>query len=572
VNSNQWSIKKAKINRNSGLSYTSASKSKKKYDVRKLRPPCGYQCKQKCTSKIHETQRQNIFEKFWSSGDLSKQRSYIATCMLPIKPKYRYSSTENHRKLNNAYYFELNETRFRVCKHFFKATLDINDHTIRTVISKKGIPTSLQTELRGKHTKHRKISDELKTDVRKHIDSIPRIESYYLRAQTTREYITGGYSLSILWRDYRDDCIIAGRPHVNLVMYSKIFNDEYNISFFTPKKDQCELCTSFQNAEGENKEKFREKYEIHQREKELSRKEKDEDKKKSNKNFIVSVYDLQAILPAPRGEVSVFYYKSKLNSFNFTISELNTGQTECYFWHEGEGNRGVEEIASCVLMYIQNIIKDREDNGCTDLLDFVFYSDNCCGQQKNKYMIALYVYAILKFPIINSIMHKYLITGHTQTEGDCVHSTIEKQLKSSLKFGPIYVPSQYAQLIRMAKKRGKPYNVNELTHLDFSAIKALVDDLKLNFSQVKISPIKVWKIEKDSIHTFYFKNSYSEEFQTVKLNRKSKGNSTIQPLADLKHAYREPLKIKQNKKIDLLTLVENNHIPQFYANFYNTLK
>lgn len=187
----------------------------------------------------------------------------------------------------------------------------------------------------------------------------------------------------------------------------------------------------------------------------------------------------------------MFYYKSKLNSFNFTISELNTGQTECYFWHEGEGNRGVEEIASCVLMYLENIIKDREDNGCTDLLDFVFYSDNCCGQQKNKYMIALYVYAVLKFPNINSITHKYLITGHTQNEGDSVHSTIEKQVKSSLKFGPIYVPSQYAQLIRMAKKRGKPYNVNELTHLDFSAIKALVDDLKLNFSQVKIYPVKV---------------------------------------------------------------------------------
>lgn len=85
------------------------------------------------------------------------------------------------------------------------------------------------------------------------------------------------------------------------------------MSFFTPKKDQCELCTSFQNAVGEDKEKFREKYETHQREKKLSRKEKDEDKKKSNTNYIVSVYDLQAVLPAPRGDVSVFYYKSKLN-------------------------------------------------------------------------------------------------------------------------------------------------------------------------------------------------------------------------------------------------------------------
>jgi len=113
-------------------------------------------------------------------------------------------------------------------------------------------------------------------------------------------------------------------------MYNKIFNEEYNINFFTPKNDQCELCTSFQNAEDEDKEKFRQKYETHQREKELSRKQKDEDKKKSNKNCIVSVYGLQAVLRTA-GDVSVFYYKSRFNFFNFTISELNTGQTKSYF-------------------------------------------------------------------------------------------------------------------------------------------------------------------------------------------------------------------------------------------------
>lgn len=96
---------------------------------------------------------------------------------------------------------------------------------------------------------------------------------------------------NIHWRVYGETikmnvCFTTGRSHVNLLMYSKIFNEEYNISFFVPKKDQCELCTLFQNAEGEDKEKFRKKYETHQREKELSRKEKNKDKKKLNKNFI----------------------------------------------------------------------------------------------------------------------------------------------------------------------------------------------------------------------------------------------------------------------------------------------
>jgi len=59
----------------------------------------------------------------------------------------------------------------------------------------------------------------------------------------------------------------------------------------------------------------------HHRENDLSSKEKYEDKKKSNKNRIVSGYDIQVVFPALRGDVSVFYYKSYLNRFNFTISD-----------------------------------------------------------------------------------------------------------------------------------------------------------------------------------------------------------------------------------------------------------
>lgn len=70
-------------------------------------------------------------------------------------------------------------------------------------------------------------------------------------------------------------------------MFSRIFNTEYNIAFFKPKKDQCELCTAFENAENEEKYALRSKYEIHQKEKKLSRIEKEQDKEeaKTNKNM-----------------------------------------------------------------------------------------------------------------------------------------------------------------------------------------------------------------------------------------------------------------------------------------------
>jgi hypothetical protein len=58
-------------------------------------------------------------------------------------------------------------------------------------------------------------------------------------------------------------------------------------------------------------------YELHIKEKNLSRIEKQKDK--DNKNILVAVYDLQAVFQCPKGDVSVFYYKSKLNVLHLTI-------------------------------------------------------------------------------------------------------------------------------------------------------------------------------------------------------------------------------------------------------------
>lgn len=46
--------------------------------------------------------------------------------------------------------------------------------------------------------------------------------------------------------------------------------------------------------------------------------------------------------------------------------------------------------------------------------DVIFYSDNRLGQNKNKFILALYIYAVRHFNNIKTITHKYLIKGHTQ--------------------------------------------------------------------------------------------------------------------------------------------------------------
>lgn len=239
-------------------------------------------------------------------GSLIRQRDYIAKHMSEIKPKYQYKRLDNNRLAKHSFYLTVNNVKQRVCKIFFKNTLGINDRPIRTVIQKLNESGILEPEKRGKHENHgTKIADELLEGVRNHINTIPRIESHYLRKQTTREYIDGGKTLTDLYNDYKEECIKKKEPFVKIHIYRKIFK-EFNISFFIPKKDQCDLCTSYKNADQTGKNELEEKYQQHLREKEESRKEKTNDKENMNSEKIVACYDLQAVLPVPRGDVSVF--------------------------------------------------------------------------------------------------------------------------------------------------------------------------------------------------------------------------------------------------------------------------
>uniref|UniRef100_A0A6P7GAH1 Uncharacterized protein LOC114339788 n=1 Tax=Diabrotica virgifera virgifera TaxID=50390 RepID=A0A6P7GAH1_DIAVI len=478
------------------------------------------------------------------------------------------------------FYFTVNNERIRVCKIFFKATLDITDTTVRTVLKKKNNACGiLDLDNRGKHSQHFTIDPAIKEGIRRHIDSIPKIESHYCRSDTKRLYTDGGRTIAELHRDYELDCDSKDLPSGNYLMYYKIFNSEFNIAFFQPKKDQCQDCTSFSNAVEKDKEELRKMYDTHLKEKNLARQNKEDDKQYTPDNCIVAVYDLQAAMPCPRGDASNFYYVSKLNVYNFTIYNLKSKDTACFVWHEGEGKRGAIEIGTCLLKFMISLKNQSEE--LASKLDLIFYSDNCCGQQKNQFIIALYVYAVYHLDFINSITHKYLIKGHTQNEGDNVHSLIEREIKKALKSGPIYSPDQYVHIIRNSKKTGKAYEVNELIHDNFYDIKELANSIGKNFSRnieketVKMGDIKILKVEKndsDSNYCYLYKTSYEDtEFKIVKIDNIGKTRKTANNNVVLKQAYREKIPVCEKKKKGLLDLITKNIVPRFYKQFFENL-
>nr|CAH7755077.1 unnamed protein product [Callosobruchus chinensis] len=337
---------------------------------------------------------------YWALGSIQRQRDFISACMSTVKPKYRYTREGSTRRPNNAFYFDFKNQRIRICKKFFRNTLCINDRPIRTVLSKRDL-------------------------------NHPQFYHGSLvitgRANTSGEFIEGGLTVADLHRTYTKLRQEVQQPAGNYVLYHKIFNEEYNISFFTPKKDQCELCVSYQNAGETDKATMKANFEKHLRQKELSR---IENKRTKNLTTLCCVRSSSSVLLCPKGHTSSFFYVSNLNVFNFTVYDIKTNSVVCYVWNEAQGHRGANEIGTCVLNYL-NVLNDSFANET----DVIFYSDNCAGQQKNKFMLSMYAYA---------------------NEGDNAHSLIERSVKRHLKSGPICIPEQYITLIRTAKKTGNP--------------------------------------------------------------------------------------------------------------------
>ena len=119
------------------------------------------------------------------------------------------------------------------------------------------------------------------------------------------------------------------------------------------------LYESYKNAPDD--EELKAIFEEHEREKILSCQAKD-----CVNEIIVSMLDLQDVMPCTTGEVSVFYYKSKINCYNFSVCRLGS-DVEYYFWIECEGTRGANEIGTGLWMYLQKTSLLVDDENLNDL-------------------------------------------------------------------------------------------------------------------------------------------------------------------------------------------------------------
>ena len=114
-----------------------------------------------------------------------------------------------------------------------------------------------------------------------------------------------------MYEQYVVKCEENGQKHVNEPIYRRVFNEEYNVSFHVPKKDQCQLCNEYNTAkaDGTLDDTLKDTYKNHQENKQIARqqKSKDSDLAKQDKKVKTCTFDLQSVLYTPCSLVSLMY-------------------------------------------------------------------------------------------------------------------------------------------------------------------------------------------------------------------------------------------------------------------------
>lgn len=528
-------------------------------------------CRNKCKDKISFENQQLIFKNYWLLGSYELRQAFASGLIVVEDTKFerKEKSVTNPRKRmhTNKYFLEVNGERVLVCQKCFRYTLSESEQFIKTVVKKKlGSHGSFANgDMRGKHPCPKKLSPEKEKEIIEFINSFPSYESHYTRRDTSKRYLPSDLSISTIFRLYTEK---YDGP-VSLSKFSNVFNT-LNLKFKKPKVDTCYKCEVLKMkidiATDEQRESLKKEQIEHHLEADNAYKSKAIDKSKAEHDASIKVltFDLQQCLPTPFLRSSVSFYKRPLWTYNLTVHDCKTSQPVCYMWHEAIGNRGGNEIASCIFNHLTNLP--------TDTRHVILYSDCCPGQNKNSFIASMFQTFLQLENNVETVDHKFLLPGHTHMECDIDHALIEK--KKRLTTVKIHHPRDWYQFVRTVGVKKKFY-VKEINQDEIFKFSDIAKERFLwrkidNYGQKFIWQHVKWMRFTKEFGTIYFKTSLSdiEEFRTLNIRRR--GFNSIKS-TDLQKAYYSPLKINEKKKqdlLDMLPLIDNIYHP-FYQNLNN---
>lgn len=336
-------------------------------------------------------------------------------------------------------------------------------------------------DLRGKHGQQRRNPQDLVNAMHAHILRFPQYECHYSRRQH-EVYLSPDLSISKMFRLFIEEFPIIQNENPALAqisqqdlpqkenIYRKVFQDS-KLTIGQPLMDTCETCDRLEIRRkcaltNQAREEIAAEKDTHLQLADAGYRALTEDIRESKRNpsYVVKIGDLQKVLFTPTLTHSEIFYRRQLSSYNFCLYDGKEENAKMCFWSEVEGNRGVDEIGSCILESITQEFRPLQGQEQRTL---IFWSDRCAGQVNNYHILTLFKYLIQR-RYFTKAEHKLLVTGHTFLPCDRMFALIEKKKETA----SCMIPDEWITVIRETRIQN-PFQIVRMNQNNIMNIMAL---------------------------------------------------------------------------------------------------
>ncbi|XP_050511466.1 uncharacterized protein LOC114333083 isoform X1 [Diabrotica virgifera virgifera] len=384
--------------------------------------------------------------------------------------------------------------------------------------------------------------------------------------------MTMDYTIEKCYEVYKIECLSQNQECVSADKFRRVFTEDFNIKFKSPKSDTCHICDSIYVSMKEatiqrNEEQIQAlqlKQELHHRKAKAGQdaiKNATKTAQENNETYAIT-FDLQQALPTPKLSTGPTFYKKKLFSYNLGIDSLYPSQGYFYLWDESTAARGADEIGSCLLKHFQihNI------KGHT----LIAISDNCIGQNKNWSLVGVWL-RLLALGNFKEIIHIFPQVGHTMLPSDRDFAVVEKYVRAHCQY--VYSPAEWENILRTCQRKN-PFIVYKMNQEDFLK----VSEMRNYFVQPKSTPANPCSIRNAVRMRFSAENfehieiadTYNGEFNSYSIQKRERtGILQEHFIQDLQKKYATRLGIEPSKLEHVLSCLE--WIPSVHHEFYRSL-
>lgn len=546
-NPKNWKRNISKENRQSGKAYLNCKgEMQPSRYVKTIGCSNAERCQFKCMTKINNEGRQAIFDSYWLLNDSEKRHFYVANVKRVKCKRKRTRAPRSQKSYNLHYYFNYMQEDIQVCQQFFVNTLNVNKGRIYYYFNQnKNKPTiTPKVLLHGAHKK-KVISEKQKQEVRDHINKFPVVESHYCRRNSKKNYLYQGLNVAKMYRLYVADTEVP----VKLSYYRCIFNYEFNLSFFRPKKDRCDKCMAFELLTDPTELQINEQN-LHLMRKANASSESDKDRKINHED--------KRRATARISNASTVYYRRKFAKLNLTVA-INKIIYNA-MWDESLCGREGTHIANALIKILKRIA---DDNPMLEHL--TLWSDSCVPQNRNSIMSAAIQYFLNTTESnLKKIDQKFSESGHGQVqEVDSAHSVIERFLRNKFIYSP---PSLISEFQKLPENKLK-FIVVPMEEQDYLDYQSLAN--AYTYTVIPFTKIKQLTYEKNG-SSILAKFDFDQEFVERFIQLKPRSILNVGPIPHLKLVSK--LSAAKISDIKCMFHIMPEADKQFYENIFKSSK